>query len=68
MKKNKYDNSGYKTIKVNLEGQTRTIHDSKSDSKKSDTWKRDVSIGDDVELQIPTKPKDAEVRRSGFAK
>ena len=64
MKKNKYDNSGYKTIKVNLEGQTRTIHDSKSDSKKSDKWKSDVSIEDDVELQIHTKPKDVEVRRS----
>ena len=44
-------------MKVNLEGQTRTIHDSKSDSKISDTWKRDVSIEDDIELQIPIKPK-----------
>ena len=64
--KNKHDNSGYKTIKINLEGQTRTIHDSKLDSKKSDPWKSDVSIEDNVELQIPTKPKDAEVRRSGL--
>ena len=31
----KYNNSGYKTIKVNLEGITRTIQDSKSDSKNS---------------------------------
>ena len=53
-------------MKVNLEGQTRTIHDSKLDSKKSDPWKSDVSIEDNVELQIPTKPKDAEVRKSGL--
>ena len=42
------------------------IHDSKSDSKNSDKWKSDVSIEDDVELQIHTKPKDVEVRRSGL--
>lgn len=61
--KNKHDNSGYKTIKVNFEGK-KTIHDSKSHSTKSDTWKSDVSIEDDVEIQIPTKPKDVPVRKS----
>ena len=35
----KHKNSGYKTIKVNFEGRIRTIHDSKSDSKKSVKWK-----------------------------
>ena len=58
--------SGYKTIKVNLEGKTRTIEDSKSDSKNSITWKNDVNNENEVELQIPTKPKNVEVRRSGL--
>ena len=39
-----HDNSGYKTIKVNLEDKTRTIQDSKSDSKNSITWKMTLTM------------------------
>ena len=57
----KHDNSGYKTINVNLEGKTRTMQDSKSDSKNSITWKNDINNENEIELQIPTKPKNVEV-------
>ena len=62
----KDNNSGYKTIKVNLEGKTRTIQDSKLDSKNSITWKNEVNNENKVELQIPTKPKNVEGRRSSL--
>ena len=44
----------------------RTIQNRKSDSKRSITWKNDVNNENEVELQIPTKPKNIEVRRSGL--
>ena len=46
----KHDNSGHKIIKVNLEGKTRTIQNSKSDSKNSITWKNDVNNENEIEL------------------
>ena len=61
-----HDNSGYKIIKVNLEGKMRTIQDSKSDSKNSIKWKNDVNNENEVKLQISTKPTNVEVRRSGL--
>ena len=49
---------------INLEGKTRTIQDSKSDYKNLITGENNVNNENEVELQIPTKPKDVEVRRS----
>ena len=62
----KHDNSEYNIIKVNLEGKTKTIQDGKLESKNSITWKGDVNNENEVEIQVPTKPKNIEVRRSGL--
>ena len=62
----KHHNSGYRTIKVNLEGKTRTIQDIKSDSKNSITWKNDVNNENEVELQIQQTDK-CRSSKIGFA-
>lgn len=46
-----HNSSGYKTIKVNLEGETRTLHDIKSYPKYSATKEKD---GEDIEKRYRT--------------
>ena len=56
------NNSGYNIIKVNLESQTKTIYDRKSELKRSDKSK-DNMVEEELENRIPSKPMDTHVRQ-----